>query len=303
MWCHAADPEREAAGVTQARIPHAVVERIERAEVLDGPAKEVGRSVRSKLAPGPAKDAVSGTWLGHALHPLLTDVVIGTWLSALLLDLAGGEDARGGADRLLAVGLLAYPPTAFTGASDWADTEVGDDGVRRIGFVHAGVNALAFTLQGVSLASRLRGRRGRGVVLSLTANAVLGAGGWLGGHMSYAQGVGVDQTVFDTGPDEWTAALPAAELVDGAPVAVVVGETPVLLVRAGGAVRALHDRCSHRGCSLAGGTVDGDVVECPCHGSRFRLADGAIERGPATAPQPAFEVREQGGQVEVRLRA
>ncbi len=288
--------------MSQAEIPHAVVERIERADVLDGPAKQVGRSVRSKLEPGPLKNAVSGTWLGHALHPLMTDVVIGTWLSSLLLDLAGGRAARGGADRLLAVGLLVYPPTAFTGASDWADTEVGDEGVRRIGFVHAGLNATAFTLQGVSLAARLRGRRGRGVALSLAANTILGAGGWLGGHMSYAQGVGVDQTVFDTGPGDWTAALPAAELVDGSPVAVVVGETPVLLVRARGAVRALHDRCSHRGCSLAGGTIDGEIVECPCHGSRFRLDDGAVERGPATAPQPAFEVREHGGQVEVRLR-
>jgi nitrite reductase/ring-hydroxylating ferredoxin subunit/uncharacterized membrane protein len=294
-------PEKES-HVSKAQIPHAVMEQIEGLEALDGPASQVGRSVRGKLEPGPLKDAVSGTWLGHALHPLLTDVVIGTWLSALLLDLAGGRAARGGADRLLAVGLAAYPPTAFTGANDWADTEVADEGVRRLGFVHAGLNATAFTLQGASMASRLRGRRGRGVALSLAANTILAAGGWLGAHMSYAQGVGVDQTAFDTGPDDWTPALPAAELVAGEPVAVVVGETPVLLVRTGGGVRAVHDRCSHRGCSLAGGTVDGDLVECPCHGSRFRLTDGALERGPATAPQPAFEVREDGGRIEVRLR-
>jgi len=76
----------------------------------------------------------------------------------------------------------------------------------------------------------------------------------------------------------------------------------MLLVRTGGWVRAVHDRCVHRGCSLARGTVEGDTVECSCHGSRFSLVDGALERGPATGPQPAFEVREQGGQVEVRLR-
>jgi len=288
--------------VSQADIPHAIIERIEQVDVLDEPAKQVGRSVRGTLGPGTLKDAVSGTWLGHALHPLLTDVVIGTWLSSLLLDLAGGRGARGAADRLLAAGLAAYPPTAFTGASDWADAEPADAGVRRVGLVHAGLNGVAFTLQGASLAARIRGRRGRGVVLSLTANGVLAAGGWLGAHMSYAQGVGVDQTTFDTGPHDWTAALPAAELTDGAPVVVVVGETPVLLVRTGGWVRAVHDRCVHRGCSLARGTVEGDTVECSCHGSRFSLVDGALERGPATGPQPAFEVREQGGQVEVRLR-
>ena len=288
--------------MTQAEIPHTVMERIEDAAVLDPPAERLGRSVRRTVGPGTLKDALSGTWLGHALHPLLTDVVIGTWTSSILLDLAGGDDAQGGADRLLTAGLLAYPPTAVTGVSDWADTEAADDAVRRVGALHAALNGVAFALQAASLVARRRGARGRGVALSLAGMSILGAGGWLGGHMTYSQGVGVVQTVFNTGPEAWTSALPAAELTEGDPVAVVVGETPVLLVRTGGAVRALHDRCSHRGCSLAEGTIDGDVVECACHGSRFRLEDGALERGPATNPQPAFAVREHEGQVQVRLR-
>jgi nitrite reductase/ring-hydroxylating ferredoxin subunit len=76
-----------------------------------------------------------------------------------------------------------------------------------------------------------------------------------------------------------------------------------MLVRSGSRIRALHDRCSHRGCSLAEGDLDGDVIECGCHGSRFRLDDGAIERGPATTPQPVLDVREAGGSIEVRLAA
>ena len=102
-------------------------------------------------------------------------------------------------------------------------------------------------------------------------------------------------------PSDWTPAMAAADLGDGEPASVLVGDTPVLLVRASGTVRALHDRCSHRGCSLADGTLDEDVIECPCHGSRFLLADGSIARGPATAPQPAYETREREGQIEVRL--
>ncbi len=282
---------------------HALMERVNRAAVLDAPAKKVAATVRGTIGPGRLKDVLSGTYLGHAVHPVLTDVVIGTWTSALLLDLAGGKRSHQAADRLLAAGVAAYPPTALTGITDWSDTEPGDDGVRRVGALHATVNATAFALQIASLAARRRGDRGRGVALSLAGNGLIGLGGWLGGHMSYAQGVGVDQTTFDPGPQEWTVALPVAELRDGEPIAVPVGDTPVLVVRTEGRLRAVHDRCSHRGCSLAGGRIDGDVVECVCHGSRFRLADGGIERGPATGPQPAYEVREREGRVEVRLRA
>jgi len=278
------------------------MDRVNGAAVLDAPAKQVAAKVRGLVGPGRFKDLISGTWLGHALHPLLTDVVIGAWTSALLLDLAGGDGAEPAADRLLAVGIAAYPPTALTGMTDWSDAEPADDGVRRVGALHASVNATALGLQIASYAARRRGDRGRGVALSVAGAGVLGFGGWLGAHMSYAQGIGVDQTTFDPGPEEWTVALPAAELRDGEPIAVQVGDAPVLVVRTEGGLRAVHDRCSHRGCSLADGRIDGDVVECVCHGSRFRLADGGIERGPATGPQPAYEVRERDGRVEVRLR-
>ncbi len=106
----------------------------------------------------------------------------------------------------------------------------------------------------------------------------------------------------DHGPEEWTATIPAAELADGDRTCVLADGTPVLLVRQGGTVHAIHDRCSHRGCSLAGGEISAGVVECPCHGSRVRLSDGQLVRGPATAPQPAFDARERDGRVEVRRR-
>jgi nitrite reductase/ring-hydroxylating ferredoxin subunit len=234
---------------------------------------------------------------------LLTDAVIGTWTSALLLDVLGGDRDGDATERLIALGLAAYAPTAASGALDWADSEAVDDGVRRIGTVHALANGAAAALQTASLARRRRGDRRGGVALSLAGAAALGAGGYLGAHLSFARGVGVDQTAFDGGPADWTAAADAADLRDGEPLAVHAGDTPVLLVRAAGRIRAIHDRCSHRGCSLAAGSIDGDVVECSCHGSRFRLDDGGIERGPASSPQPAFDVRERDGRIEVRARS
>jgi nitrite reductase/ring-hydroxylating ferredoxin subunit len=80
----------------------------------------------------------------------------------------------------------------------------------------------------------------------------------------------------------------------------VVDDTPILLLREGENIYAIHDRCSHRGCSLSEGSVQGDEIECACHGSRFSLRNGALRHGPATAAQPAFQVRVEGGRVEVR---
>lgn len=279
-----------------------LVHRLEAFAPLDAPAKQIGRTVRQTIGPGTLKDALSGTWLGHALHPVLTDVVIGSWTSATLLDLFGGRSSEQAAERLLAIGMAAYGPTVLTGMTDWADTEIADDGVRRVGIVHAVANSVAMSLYTASLRSRRRGARGRGIGLALAGAGALVVGGHLGGHMAYAQGVGVDQTTFDPGPQDWTPVLDAAALTAGRPVTAVAGDTPVMLVRDGARIHAIHDRCSHRGCSLAEGEVEGGVVTCACHGSRFRLIDGEVERGPATTPQPAFETRERDGRVEVRRR-
>jgi len=279
-----------------------IVDALEAATPLDTPGKVVGERVRALLKPGKVKDAVSGTWLGHALHPILTDVVIGAFVSASLLDLLGGDDDGRAAERLIGVGLAAYGPTALTGVSDWADSELGDPRVRRVGLVHAASNAVAASMYTASLVARRRGSRGRGAALALGGAAVMGGGGYLGGHLSFARGVGVDQTAFDPGPSDWTAAPLDGELVVGEPKRAVVEDTPVLMVRHADGIHALHDRCSHRGCSLADGEVEGEFVTCVCHDSQFDLRDGSIRRGPATAPQPAYDVRESDGRLEIRLR-
>ena len=277
------------------------VEAVEGLEALDPIGEKVGSLVRDALPPGKAKDAISGTWMGHALHPLLTDVVIGSFTSATMLDLVGGDRDGRATERLLAIGIAAYLPTALTGASDYADSELNGNEIRRTGLVHAATNAVALGCYTASLRARRKGPRTRGKLLGLLGASALGAAGHLGGHLTYAQGIGVNQTAFDEGPDEWAAAGDAADVPEGEPTGVTVGETPVLLVRSGGGLTAMHDRCSHRGCLLSDGELDGGSIVCKCHGSRFRLDDGSIERGPATTPQPSYEVRERDGRIEVRL--
>ncbi len=276
-----------------------VIDAIESASVLDGPGKAVGKQVRGLVGP-PLKDVLAGTWLGHALHPLLTDVVIGTFLSTTVLDVLGGDDDGRAGERLIGIGIAAYFPTALTGVTDWADTEPVDDGIRRAGLVHAVSNSTALALYVGSLRARRRGARGRARLLSVGGATALMAAGYLGGHLTFAKGVGPDQTVFDSGPSDWTDAADASQLTDGEPLRVVVDDTPVLLLRDGGEIFALHDRCSHRGCSLADGSVDFDTIVCGCHGSRFDRRDGSVLRGPATAPQPSYETRVQGERIEIR---
>ena len=277
-----------------------LVKQVEGAAALDEPAKTAGKKVRSLLSAQPLKDAVSGTWLGHAVHPMLTDVVIGSFVSATMLDVLGGDGTGTAQRRLIGLGMAAYAPTALTGVNDWADTEISDDAVRRTGVVHAATNALALSLYAISLRARRRGADRTGTVFGALGAGVLMAGGYLGGHLSLTKGVGADQTVFDRGPTDWTRAADASQLPEGRMTRIVVDDTPVLLLRRGEEIFALHDRCSHRGCSLSDGELEGDDVVCACHGSRFDIRSGALKQGPATSPQPAFQVRLVDELVEIR---
>jgi uncharacterized membrane protein len=179
---------------------------------------------------------LSGAWLGHALHPIMTDIPIGAWTSSVLLDWTGGKDSWSASDRLVLAGVLAAGATVATGWSDWADAEPGNAAVRRSGLVHAAANATATALMIGSYVARRRGARGRGRLLSLAGSAALGAGGWLGGHLSYTLGAGV------------TAGAPAAGMPATATTGVSLtagGGHPGLLLRLG-RLREQQRRCHGR---------------------------------------------------------
>lgn len=274
-----------------AAVLERLVHAVEAATVLDRPA-DLAQKVTGTLGPGPVKDVLSGTPIGHPLHPALVVVPTGAFASAAVLDVTG--DARG-ARRLVGFGLLSSLPAAAAGLSDWHDTQGAE---RRVGVAHALLNTAALGLLGASWVARGRGDGGR--LLSTAGLALLGGSSWLGGHLAYAQGVGVDTTAFAKPPVDWTDAGPVADLADGAAHAVTVEDVPVLLLSRGDRVLALANRCTHRGAPLTDGPLVGDCVECPWHGSRFSLETGEVERGPATRPQPVFRTRVVDGRVQVR---
>ncbi|MBP0457552.1 Rieske 2Fe-2S domain-containing protein [Streptomyces montanisoli] len=266
---------------------------------IDPLIKPVQSAVRA-LPLGRARDALHGLDVGHPLHPFLVQVPIGAWMSAAVLDAVPGSARQSRA--LIGVGLLAAGPAALAGWVDWAEQH---EQQMRTGLVHATGNVVAVWLYASSWVARGRGRTGRGRALAYAGLAVVGASGALGGHLAYRQGAGANKAepvphLLEPG---WQPLGALGDLPVGEPVRRQLGEVPLLVFRhADGRVDVLADRCSHQSGPLSDGTVRDGCVECPWHGSVFRLADGEPVSGPATAPQPRFETRTGAdGTLEVCL--
>ncbi len=242
-----------------------------------------------------------GRWVGHPLHPALSDLPVGLWAGVVILDATDGERGRrrgiDAAGTLSAAGIVAAGATALTGLSDWT---VSSDQDRRVGLFHGLLNTVALGLQGASLGTRMAGHRGTARALAASSLAVTAAAGYLGGHLVFTRGVMVSRVAWATGPRRWTRALPEADLPDDAPAAVEAEGRRIMLYRHGGRLYAIDNICSHAGGLLSRGPVADLTVTCPLHGSRFALADGGISRGPASQPQPVLPTRIRNGWIEVR---
>jgi nitrite reductase/ring-hydroxylating ferredoxin subunit len=274
-----------------------LISALERAKELD-PVVAIGQRAARALRPGRVRDALNGVWLGHPLHPVLVQAPIGAWLSASVLDAWPGADPDGAtARRLTAFGLAAAVPAALAGAADWSEQH---EQQMRVGVVHAAANTAAITLYSLSLLAR--GRRARRV-LRLSGLTAASAGGVLGGHISFrlAGGANHAEAVPHLIEPGWHDLMPAAELDDGKPARAMLGEVPVVVVREGSQLHALGGRCSHMDGPLWESDLAAGCLECPWHGSIFRVSDGAVARGPATAPQPVFETRVRDGVIQVLL--
>lgn len=242
-----------------------------------------------------------GRWAGHPLHPALSDLPVGLWSGAVLLDVTG-HDPRSGrrlgpAGVLSAAGLVAGVAAFFTGVSDWA---VSNEPDRRVGLFHGLLNSLALGLQAASLGSRAGGHRGTARVLGAASLSVTAAASYLGGHLVFARGVMVSRVAWADGPRRWSRALPDADLPSERPAAVEVEGRRVVLYRDRDGLHALDNVCSHAGGLLSRGTIADGALACPLHGSRFAIADGRVLRGPASQPQPVLPTRVRSGWIEVR---
>lgn len=275
-------------------------DRFEARTELDSLAGPLQDAVKSVLPRGSLKDALHGVWLGHPLHPMLTDLPIGFWTSAWVLDIIGGEEMAPAAQALVGAGVVSALPTAVAGAADWSELNTPE---RRTGVVHAMANVVATCLYGASYLARRRGHRGAGVALGMGGAAAATVGGYLGGHLSFRRASGANHAAAASAPQDWVAFEGQIPDTEDAARTGNIEDTRVATFTRAGTAHALADRCSHLGGPLHEGDVFDGCVRCPWHASTFRVADGSVVHGPATAPQPAYEIRRDGeGRVEARRK-
>jgi nitrite reductase/ring-hydroxylating ferredoxin subunit/uncharacterized membrane protein len=282
------------------------VDVIGRQPWLDAMAGPLQRSISAAYEAGGGvahrvKSILHGAWLGHPLHPVLTDIPIGAWSTAVVLDALGERRAlrglRRAADAAVGFGIVGALGSAVTGLTDWQHTE-GD--ARRTGLLHAMVNTAALGLFTCSWLLRRSGLRSAGRGTALVGCGAVLFSSYLGGRLVYRDRIGVNHADPEAGPRRWTAVLEDEGVREGRMRRVVTAGTPIVVARRRDRLFALDARCSHLGGPLDEGRLEGDSVRCPWHGSRFALDDGRVLEGPAVYPQPCFETRVRDGRIEVR---
>jgi nitrite reductase/ring-hydroxylating ferredoxin subunit/uncharacterized membrane protein len=284
----------------------ATIDRLVDQQWLDKTAETVAPAVRHALqAPQVAKlrNLLHGVGFGHPLHPVLTDVPIGAWTAALVLDWADGaglDEYGPGADGAIAVGLAGALGAAVTGLADWSET---DGRARRTGLLHGLLNVTATTFFAGSLAARRRDRAA-GRTLARIGYGVAIAAAYLGGNLVFSRQIGVDHTAGQTIPPDFVPVMRADDLPEQQMRRIDVGDVKVLLVKQHGRIHALNETCAHLGGPLSEGTLEEGAVVCPWHGSRYALENGAVLDGPSSHPQTCFEVRvAESGMIEIRMPA
>jgi len=248
------------------------------------------------------KNLSHGTWIGHPLHPALTDVPVGAWIGTLVLDILWLATNRPSATAtasnvLLIVGLAGAVLSVFSGTIDWNDT-YGKE--RRVGITHGIINTLATLVYVAALVLRLTGGQFSGFIVSTVGLVILLLGAYLGGEMVFGKGTQVNHTAWQESPEDFVVVAEESAIEEGKLHRAQANGMPVVLVRLKGSISAIAATCTHAGGPLDEGTLEGDVVSCPWHGSRFCVRDGEVRAGPATFPQVRFEVRVREGNVEVR---
>lgn len=270
---------------------------------LDRIAKPMAEAVRNAYeAQGDAgrqvKNLVHGVWLGHPLHPVLTDIPVGAWTAALVLDAVAGDDPgmKRAARLAVGVGLAGAVGAAVTGITDWAETGGRS---RRVGLVHGLLNIAATGLLAASWLERGNGSRNAGRATAWAGYLIAAGSAYLGGELVFGRRIGVTHAAIEE-PEEFTEVARSSDVPEGSMTRARKDDVDVLLVRQHGKVCALAHPCAHMGGPLSEGSLKDGSVVCPWHGSEFALDDGRVLNGPATQAQPRLEVRERDGAIEVK---
>ena len=274
------------------------------ARLWNGAAGVVDAFFRALGRPGKLlQDFLNGSWLGHSVHPVVVDVVVGGSTAAVLLQILiwfGVADLQVALIWITGLTWLSGLAAMVTGLTDFKDTASGDE--RNIVGLHGLVNTIGTLLFIGAFAGLLADARALAGGLLVSGFGVLSLGAFIGGHVVFKYGYMVNRNAFARGKQakEFTAVLPAADLPEATPIKAMLGTTALVVVRRGDLVYALKETCSHAGGPLSEGQLVGDTIVCPWHASAFRLTDGAVRHGPASTRQVAYRARLNTDQVEVQ---
>jgi nitrite reductase/ring-hydroxylating ferredoxin subunit/uncharacterized membrane protein len=258
----------------------------------------------NRKPPRRLKSLLNGTWFGHPLHPAITDVPVTSWVLTALFDIiwliTHSTWSAYAAFVTVIVGLLGALGAIITGLTDWSDTYGSE---RRVGLNHALFNSLATLLYLVSFFLRLLSGPSDSIsatIIGFLGLASVSYAAFLGGEMVFTKGTGVNHTAWEMGSEDYEAVMPLESVEENKLYRVAVAEVPVVLLRQGLQIYAISATCPHAGGPLDEGALQGDVVECPWHRSRFCMRDGRVLTGPSTVNAPRYDVRVRNGQVELK---
>ncbi len=284
-----------------------MLERVARplSGLWNGAASVIGGFYRVLGRPGKLlQDFMNGSWLGHSLHAVIVDVVVGGATAALLLDVLrvvfNVDGLESATTWVLGLAWAAGIGAILTGLTDFKDTGTGAE--RNVAGLHGLINVIGNGGFFFSLQERLKGNHEGAFIPLVIGYAIISLGSFIGGHIVFKFGYMVNHNAFAKGKRarEFTPVMAAADVPEGMPTKVMFGATAVMLVRRGDVVHALKETCSHAGGPLSEGELKDDTITCPWHDSTFKLADGAVVHGPAGSRQVSYRARINGGQVELQ---
>jgi uncharacterized membrane protein/nitrite reductase/ring-hydroxylating ferredoxin subunit len=260
----------------------------------------------------------AATFKSHPIHPALTHFPIAFLYAALVMDagaLLADRPAWGPVGFWLAAagigcGLLA----AIPGLVDYLRTVPPGSSARTRATKHMLVNVGSLAAFGLSLLLRGSADGVPGVFtvgLELLGAVLITMGGWMGATLMTRNMIGIDhrhagagrwnEADIDPPADGVLTAAESGELEVGQMKLLRVGERRIVLARNGDGYAAFDDACSHRGGSLADGTLICGTVLCLWHGSQFDTRSGAVQAGPAERGIRIYEAWSENGTVGVRL--
>lgn len=241
-------------------------------------------------------------WLGHPLHPVLTDVTLGAWLMGLVFDVLSlltfgrWRTSRTTADTLTTLGTISAIPTALAGFTDY--TAIKKKAAQH-GALHGLMNTIVLGFYVLSVRARRSGHWFSGILYSAAAMGMGLVSAWLGGELAYNLRMGTNHAQPAERPTRWMPALPEEDLAEGQPRRVRIEGQDILLYRKNSMIYAIGAVCSHAGGPLDEGQFYEYCVQCPWHDSVYDIRDGSVVHGPTTYKQPVYQVRIMNGHIEV----